>query len=58
MLYGRPPRGEEQSQAQKYLKQVETKLQTLRVPVGQRSAKAWESFVRGLFLSNELVYVN
>ena len=58
MLYGRPPRGEEQSQAQKYLKQVETNLQTLRVPVGQRSAKAWESFVRGLFLSNELVYVN
>ena len=58
MLYGRPPRGEEQSQAQKYLEQVETNLQTLRVPVGQRSAKAWESFVRGLFLSNELVYVN
>ncbi|MGH7171939.1 MAG: DUF1553 domain-containing protein [Gemmataceae bacterium] len=58
MLYGRPPRGEEQSQARNYLKQVETKLRTLRVPAEQRAAKAWESLVRSLFLSNELVYVN
>ena len=58
LAMGRPPTDEEQRTATDYLTRVREKLAAAGVPEEQRPAKAWESFARVLFLSNEFVYVN
>jgi hypothetical protein len=55
---GRPPDAEEQDRALDYLGRVREKLKASGVSAEQRPARAWESFVRALFLSNEFVYVD
>jgi hypothetical protein len=42
----------------RFLKRVRDRLQSAGVPADQHNARAWESLARGLFLSNEFVYVN
>jgi hypothetical protein len=58
LAFGRPPDAEEQAAAKEYLGRVRDKLAASGVPAEQRAARAWESFARALFLSNEFVYVN
>jgi mono/diheme cytochrome c family protein len=58
LTFGRPATGEEQAAAKDYLAQVRDKLKAAGVPAGHETAKAWESFVRVLFMSNEFVYAN
>jgi hypothetical protein len=58
LMFGRPASSGEQSAATEYLARVRAKLATSGVAEGQQAAKAMESFVRVLFMSNEFVYVN
>jgi hypothetical protein len=58
LALGRPPTAEERKTATEYLTRVREKLTAAGVPAEQRPAKAWESFARVVFLSNEFVYVN
>jgi cytochrome c553 len=57
LAFGRPPTAEEREQARHFLAQVGDRLQAAGVPADRRPARAWESFARVLFLSNEFVYV-
>jgi hypothetical protein len=54
LAFGRPPTEEESQTSLAFLEQARSKLRAAGEPEG----RAWESFVRGLFLSNELVYVD
>ncbi len=58
LLFGRPPSGEELTNAQVYLAQVQHNLQAGNVAAEQQPTAAWESLARALFMSSELVYVN
>jgi hypothetical protein len=53
LLFGRPPSDEDVREVVDYLKRVRGKLSQSDSP-----AKAWESLVRALFMSNEFVYVD
>ena len=53
LLFGRPPSAEEQRPQRSTWRRCERKLSQSDAP-----AKAWESLVRALFMSNEFVYVN
>jgi hypothetical protein len=57
LLYTRTPDADEQSAALQHLQQVREKLAG-KVAADQQIAKAWESLVRALWMSNEFVYVN
>jgi hypothetical protein len=52
LLFGRSPSADEATLAMDYLGRVRGKLSQ-----SDQSAKAWESLVRALFMSNEFVYV-
>jgi len=56
LAFGRAPTAEEQKQSGDYLMKVEENL--AGVPMQQRQRRAWESFARVVFMSNEFVYVN
>jgi hypothetical protein len=56
LLYGRQPSREENGAAMEYLEEVAYKLK--QGTTEERSAKAWESLARALFLSNEFVYLD
>jgi len=57
LLLARPATIEEESAARAYLSQARGRLGTLARAEARQTAEAWESLVRVLFLSNELVYV-
>ncbi|MFO0842755.1 MAG: PSD1 and planctomycete cytochrome C domain-containing protein [Gemmataceae bacterium] len=54
LAFGRSPTEEESRTALAYLEQARSKLRG----AGEPEDGAWDSFVRGLFLSNELVYLD
>jgi hypothetical protein len=56
LLFGRHPSREETAAALEYLNDVADKLK--EGTSEERTAKAWESLARALFLSNEFVYVD
>jgi hypothetical protein len=56
LLFGRPSSPAEQDAAQDYLADVGGRLKSASTE--ERSAKAWESLARALFLSNEFVYLD
>lgn len=58
LTFGRPPTKEEESIAADYFVKIDVKLKAANVPDDQRSAKAWESFARVLFMSSEFIYLN
>lgn len=58
IAFARPVTAEEKTAAQAYLAAARDKLKANGVPADQVRRKAWESFVRALFLSNEFVYVD
>jgi hypothetical protein len=58
LAYGRPPTAEERTQAAEYLAKVTEKLRSGGTASEELPAKAWASFARVVFLSNEFVYVN
>jgi len=58
LLYGRPPAAEEVTAATEYLAKVSEKLKESGTPTDRLNAKAWESLIRALFLSNEFVYLD
>jgi hypothetical protein len=53
LLFGRPPSAEEREAGEGYLVRLRSKFKP-----EERDAKAWESYARALFLTNEFVYVN
>ncbi|HEY7308187.1 MAG TPA: DUF1553 domain-containing protein [Gemmataceae bacterium] len=56
LALGRLPSDTERSEARDFLERV--RARSAGVPADQQHARAWESFARALFLSNEFVYVN
>jgi hypothetical protein len=54
LAFGRPPSEEESRTALAFLEQARSKLRA----AGEPEDRAWESYVRGLFLSNELVFLD
>jgi hypothetical protein len=58
LAFGRPPTTEEQSAAREYLDTVGEKLRASGTGTDELAVRAWESFARVLFMSNEFVYVN
>ena len=58
LMFGRPASAEEQATAGEYLSHVRERLQTGGVAVEQQTARAWESFVRVMILTNEFCHVN
>jgi len=58
LAFGRLPSDAERSEALAFLDRVRARLQAAGVSPPQQNARIWESFARGLFLSNEFVYVN
>jgi mono/diheme cytochrome c family protein len=57
LALGRSATAEEQSEAKDYLARVREKLRTAGVPAEQHAARAWQSLVRGMFLTSEFIYV-
>lgn len=57
LVFGRPPTKAEEQLAAGYFAKIETQLKTSGASEDQRAAKAWESFARVLFMSNEFVYL-
>jgi hypothetical protein len=57
LALGRPATAEEQSEAKQYLAGVRARLRSAGVPAEQQAARAWQSFVRWMFLTSEFVYV-
>jgi hypothetical protein len=58
LAYGRPPTEEEARQVRSYLASVADGFRKAGVREPEQQARAWESFARVLFMSNEFVYVN
>jgi len=59
LLFGRPPTAEELRTSRRYLGRVFEKLRSDGVlTTEQVTQQTWESFARGLMLSNEFVYVD
>jgi hypothetical protein len=57
-LFGRPASAAEQVTARDYLARVREQLNRAGASAKEQTDKAWESFLRALFLSNEFIYVN
>jgi hypothetical protein len=58
LVYGRPPTADEATETNDFILQVRPRLGKAGVAADQVEARAWESFARVLFMSNEFVYVN
>ena len=58
LLFARPPSAEERAPTREFFANLVGRLREAGTPEGQIEARAWESFARALFMSNEFVYVN
>jgi hypothetical protein len=58
LTFGRPPNAEERAQTAGYVAEVRAKLGATKMSADQARERAWESFARVLFMSNEFVFVN
>jgi hypothetical protein len=58
LAFGRPATAEEQAASAAFLAQVRGKLRAADVPAEQQQTRAWESYVRALWMTNEFVYLD
>jgi mono/diheme cytochrome c family protein len=58
LAFARSPRDEERATVRAFLQRVRETLEPSRLSKEEREMEVWRSYVRSLFLSNELVYIN
>ena len=57
LAVGRPASADEQAEAMGFLERARASLRAGGVAADQLTQEAWKSFVRALFLTHELIYV-
>ena len=58
LLFGRPAQPSEVREGELYLQEFQDRVRTLDAPAEQHAEPAWASFLRGLFASNEFIFID